>query len=125
MTRGWGGNAREERGRDKRVFEMDKIAVVGDVDTVTGFRLAGVEEAVSTYGRDANAVVSEMLEKKGIGMLVVTVDCVDELNAKVKRVLTESVKPVVVVVPSRREVMERGGESVAAMLKKAIGIDIK
>ncbi len=104
---------------------MDKIAVVGDPDTVTGFRLAGVTEAASTYGADPNKVVEEMLERKDIGILVVTVECVDQLTARTKKMLYESVKPVVVAVPARKEAVEKGGESVAVLLKKAIGIEIK
>lgn len=104
---------------------LDKIAVVGDEDTVTGFRLAGVTEAASTYGADANAVVEGMLAKKGVGILIATVECVDQLNARTKRMLLESVKPVTVVVPARKEEAARGGESVAALLKKAIGIELK
>lgn len=102
---------------------MDHIAVLADSETLLGFRLAGIRSAL-VAGSDADASIAKALETPGIGILVVTQDVVDRASAKVKKRLDASTKPVIVVVPGKGQKLLAGSQSLALLVKKAMGVDL-
>ncbi len=104
---------------------MDKIIVVGDADTVLGFRLAGVSQAHAVSDAEgAEAGVGEALARSDAGILIITQEALNSLSAKTRKELSLVAKPAVVEVPGKRAA-DQGGESLAALIKKAMGVDLK
>ncbi|MFB6190751.1 MAG: V-type ATP synthase subunit F [Candidatus Nanohaloarchaea archaeon] len=94
-----------------------KIAVIGDSDFTTGFRLAGVQKI---YGKEDYANrIQELLEREDIGILVVEQEDLEELPARIRTPVEESVDPVVV------PLSESGTqEQINEKIRKVIGADI-
>ena len=50
----------------------EKIAVIADSATCTGFRLAGVESTFALSGDEAEAKIGELLSDESYGIIVVS-----------------------------------------------------
>ncbi len=48
-----------------------KIVVVGYPSTITGFRLAGVQETYSAEGKDCEGTVAKLLEREDVGIIII------------------------------------------------------
>ncbi len=103
---------------------LDKIIVVGDEQTVTGFRLSGVTDVFSTEKLSAEQAIQNALAVPRAGIIVATTEVVDALAPKTRRNLLEAAKPVAIVIPSKKKVISKEG-TIAQMVKKAIGIELK
>ncbi len=104
---------------------MSKIIVVGDGDTVLGFRLAGVaDSSVVEEGAPGDEVVLNALADPSAGILVITRECLAALSQKTRKLLASAAKPVVIEVPGKRAV-EVPGQRISDLVKKAIGVELK
>ncbi|HII38925.1 TPA: hypothetical protein HA318_02890 [Candidatus Micrarchaeota archaeon] len=103
---------------------MEKIIVIGDKQTALGFGVAGVKDSFEAKNNDAEELTAQVLAREDAGILVVTTEVMDSLSLKTRKTLQESSKPVVIVIPSTRESVGKG-DDIAAMVKKAIGIELK
>ncbi len=101
----------------------DAIAVVGDSETVLGFRLAGIQKTFEAND-DADAVITAALSAEGIGILIVSQDVFETASAKVRKSADDSTKPVVVVIPGKKTRNAQGSANLAQLVKRAIGVDI-
>ena len=103
----------------------DKIVVVGDEDLCMGFGLAGVVQTFQTNDAFfAERTLNDLFEKDDIGLIIVYDYLVSEFSPKMKKKLQILTKPVVITVPGRAGADEKA-ESLQAMIKKAIGVEIK
>ena len=104
---------------------MDKIIVIGDGDTVLGFRLAGVAEAHETSGpEETERLVADALSRPDAGILVITQEVFESLGPRTRKELSSIAKPAVIEVPGKREI-DRGSENLGLLIKKVMGIELK
>lgn len=101
----------------------DAIAVVGDSETILGFRLAGIQKTFESNS-DADAVLQQALIGQGVGILVVSQDVMEQASAKMRKAAEDSTKPVVVVIPGKKTQVAQGSANLAQLVKRAIGVDI-
>ncbi len=104
----------------------DSIALVGDSETVLGFRLAGIQKAFETNANadDVDAVLLSALSEPNVGILIVSQDAMEKASAKMRKMAEESTKPVVVVIPGKNTKVAKGSSNLAQLVKRAIGVDI-
>ncbi len=102
----------------------DAIAVVGDSETLLGFRLAGVQTTFETNGDDADAVLLQALQAPNVGILIVSQDVFEAATQKTRKTAEDSTKPVVVVIPGKKTKTAQGSANLAQLVKRAIGVDI-
>ncbi|MFH0836162.1 MAG: V-type ATP synthase subunit F [Candidatus Micrarchaeota archaeon] len=103
---------------------MEKIAVLADSESLVGFKLAGITQAFECTRDNADERVNEVLEKHGIGLVILTRDLLDSLSAKTLKRVEDSTNPVVLTIPSKGAALGEGGEGLAEMVKRAIGVDL-
>ncbi len=104
---------------------MDKIMVIGDSDTVLGFRLAGVVDAkVVAAGENAEETIAAAIAATDIGILIVTQETMRSLSPKTQKHLQSIAKPAVIEVAGKKAVAA-GGESIAVLIKKVMGVELK
>jgi V/A-type H+-transporting ATPase subunit F len=104
---------------------MDKIVVIGDADTVLGFRLAGVTEARTvTTPQEAEEAVATAVAATDSGIMIVTQEVMSTLSQKTQKQLQSLAKPAVIEVPGKKAVAA-GGESIAVLIKKVMGVELK
>lgn len=95
-----------------------QIAVIGNDEFVTGFRLAGVSQVFEAE-KGIEGEIEKALEKAEIGVLVIEEDAFNSVSGKVKKRLEKLVKPVIVTIS------DKGRETnLREMIKKSLGVDL-
>ena len=102
---------------------MKKIYIIGDMDTVSAFRLSGVEGVVSARD-DAPLRLEEVLRKGAAGIVMVTSDLAGDLQERITQVNLAMEGPVVIEVPGIDET-EGPRRSVVGYIAEALGISLE
>lgn len=100
----------------------DKMAVVGDKDSIFAFKAVGV----SVFGADSADEAKERIRglvKEGYSVIFITEDLAQKLESFLKRYRTEPY-PVIIPIPSGGESTGYAMESIRGDMEKAIGADI-
>ncbi len=94
-----------------------KIAVIGDSDFTTGFKLAGVRKIFNT--ENYREKIQELVERDDLGIVIAEQEDLEELPERIKKMVEESVDPVVV------PLSETGTTGqINEKIRKVIGADI-
>jgi vacuolar-type H+-ATPase subunit F/Vma7 len=101
----------------------EKIAVIADSATCTGFRLAGVESTFALSGGEAEAKIGELLSDESFGIIVVSERMVENCDWRLKKRIEATAKPIVVAIPDSAGPIEQE-ESLAKLIKRALGVDL-
>ncbi len=106
------------------------IAVIGDPETATGFRLAGVEEVYEySEGGEDVARVLDKLAKVGVAIVIINEklaaeaknrEKIREINAKKKGVI-----PIIVEVPNKKGPMAKEIDEIGRLIKRAVGVAVQ
>lgn len=104
-----------------------KIAVIGDSDTVSGFRLGGVTNSyVVKADEPIDAVLKELISDEELGVIIVTErvadanrSTIDDLN-KAKK----SITPIIVEIPDKGGPIVREVDPLNVLIKSAIGVEM-
>ncbi len=77
---------------------MEKIYLLGDLHTVSAFRLAGVEGVVADAAC-AGALLDETVRKKDAGIVLVTNELARSLEDRIAQINFNLQSPVVIEIP--------------------------
>ncbi len=101
---------------------MEKIYVIGDIHTVSAFRLSGVTGVVS--GReDAAAKIEDIIRKGDAAIVAITNDLADVLQERMGAINLNLPVPVVIAIPGIDDV--RGFRiSVISYISEALGVSL-
>jgi V/A-type H+-transporting ATPase subunit F len=102
-----------------------KIGVVGDFDTVTGFRLAGVKETYDVEEPEAAVEALKKLMKEDIGVIIITERLADQIRDETEELIEEKTLPIIVEIPDKKGPIEGKADPIMALIKKAVGVEIK
>ncbi|MDO8633732.1 MAG: V-type ATP synthase subunit F [archaeon] len=103
--------------------EKQNIVVIGDAETCTGFRLAGVREAYPLEGREAEKKLSEIIGEQKAGIVIINERLVQELDFRLGKSIERIAKPVVIAVPDKRGPSSEA-ESLKALIARALGFEL-
>ncbi|MFA5105899.1 MAG: V-type ATP synthase subunit F [Candidatus Micrarchaeia archaeon] len=117
------GHGHEEKGAPSLARLSDRIAIVGDSTFASGFRLAGIENCYIVEGAGIEEKVSSLLSDPSYGIVVVSDRAMEGFDWRLKKRIESAAKPVVVAIPDRRGPVEQS-ESLAKLIKRAIGFDL-
>ena len=102
------------------------ISVIGDHSTVTGFRLAGVNEGFEVEsGKEALPILKDQFREKESGLIIITEKIYGEIEDEIKRLTEKRVTPMIVAIPDSKGFFEERKDPIKELVKKAVGIDIK
>lgn len=96
-----------------------ELAVVGDSEFVTGFRLAGVKKIFEVSDDELESTVNEALKDSEIGILVMHDDDINKLPEILRETLNESVEPTVVTLGGTGE-----SSNLRDKIKQSVGVDL-
>ena len=100
---------------------MSELAVVGESEFVMGFMLIGIKRIFEGDTREKlKDAYTAALNDKSIGIIVTNDKAIDKMEYNFKRIVENSITPVVVVLSTSSSAQENLRE----MIKKAIGIDL-
>jgi len=103
--------------------ESEKIVVIGDAPTCTGFRLAGINDVYALEGKAAAEKVNELLSLPEVGIIIMNEKIMSQLDSKLKKRIDKIAKPVVIGVPDKSGPMEQA-DSLKNLVKKALGFEL-
>ena len=98
-----------------------KIAIIGDGESITVFKAAGV----ATFAAESEAKAKELLRKvaKDYKIIFLTEELARPLSAFLKR-FDEEPYPVVLSIPSGNGSTGYGTECLKSAMERALGVDI-
>lgn len=103
-----------------------KISVIGDHSTVTGFRLAGVNEGFEVEdSKEALPILKELFKDKDAGLVVMTEKIYTDVEEEIKRLIENRITPMIVAIPDSKGFFEERIDPIRELVRKAVGIEIK
>jgi len=103
-----------------------KIVVIADEDTVTGLKLAGIDEGYGVESpEDAKSILLTLSERKDIGLIITTEQIADsDAVRSVIAQITEKEFPIIVEIQDKHGPMKREIDPIRALIKRAVGVDL-
>lgn len=102
---------------------MKYFLISDNVDTQTGMRLVGVEGVLVHTEKELNSLLDELLEKKDIGILLLTEKLSNMCEKKILDIKLNRRRPLIVVIPDRHGT-GRAPDSITSYVRNSIGIKI-
>ncbi|SES66744.1 V/A-type H+-transporting ATPase subunit F [Methanococcoides vulcani] len=96
-----------------------ELAVVGNSEFVTGFRLAGVKKIYEAKDDELESMVTKVLKDSDVGIFVMHGDDVNKLPEILRDTLSESVEPTVVTLGGTGE-----SSNLREKIKQSVGVDL-
>ena len=102
-----------------------ELIVIGDENTQTGFKLAGVKR---TYpGEEAKNHLEKMLQESTVGIILINERYAEENREILNRVKKEGKKltPIIVEIPDHTGPIEREIDPLRELIRRALGAQIE
>ncbi|QLC50449.1 V-type ATP synthase subunit F [Methanolobus zinderi] len=96
-----------------------ELAVVGQGEFVTGFRLAGVKKIYEITDGELEPTVLKILEDREVGILVMHGDDLNKLPEILRNTINESVEPTVVTLGGSGQ-----SSNLREKIKQSVGVDL-
>ncbi|MCL5112546.1 MAG: V-type ATP synthase subunit F [Candidatus Marsarchaeota archaeon] len=104
-------------------MKFDKVAVVAERELALGFKLIGVKDVFIAAPQDEPHIVSELMDAKTHSLIMVSESAKKYMSSEALRSIERSLYPLVVFIPLPG--VEDSRESVEALAKRVLGVDIK
>ncbi len=96
-----------------------ELAVVGQGEFVTGFRLAGVKKIYEITDGELEPTVLKILEDREVGILVMHGEDLNKLPEILRNTINESVEPTVVTLGGSGQ-----SSNLREKIKQSVGVDL-
>jgi V/A-type H+-transporting ATPase subunit F len=100
-----------------------KFYVIGDEETVLGFRLAGVEGEVTQTEEEAKQALDRAFQMEDLGVIIIPERVAATVRQEVDRYLYKTTFPLIIEIPDRLGPMEGRG-SVRDLVRAAVGVKL-
>ncbi len=100
-----------------------KFYCIGDVDTVRGFRLAGIDGRVVSSDQEAEAALTTATARRDIGVVMITDAVASGIRDQVDAVRLECEQPLLVEIPGPLGPIA-GRKTLRQLVQEAVGIRI-
>ena len=101
---------------------MYKIAVLGDKDSVLGFRALGLDVFSADSAEQARPILHR-LAREGYAIIYLTEQLATGLGAEMARYKDE-LTPAIILIPGKEGSLGIGMESIKTAVERAVGADI-
>ncbi|MGA3279967.1 MAG: V-type ATP synthase subunit F [Smithella sp.] len=101
---------------------MDKIYIIGDMHTVSAFRLSGVE-GVEASPEEASNRLEEIIGFKNAGIVLMTNDLTKDLQARIREINLNMQSPVIIEIHGIDDT-EGFRRSAMGYISEALGISL-
>lgn len=101
---------------------MYKIAVLGDKDSVLGFRALGLDVYSADSAEQARPILHR-LAKEGYAIIYLTEQLATGLTAEMARYKDE-LTPAIILIPGKEGSLGIGMENIKTAVERAVGADI-
>ena len=101
---------------------MYKIAVMGDRDSVLGFRALGLEVFPCEEAAEARRTLHQ-LARSDYAVIYITEQLSSQLSAEVER-YKDNVTPAIILIPGKSGSLGLGSSALQSAVERAVGADI-
>lgn len=98
-----------------------KFYVIGDEETVLGFRLAGVEGEVVHTSEEAREELEKVFQREGIGVIIIPERIAETIRQQVEQYVYKATFPLIIEIPDRLGPKE-ARRSIRELIRAAVGI---
>lgn len=103
---------------------MSSVAIIGDIDVVSGFRLGGVKRAeVANSAEEAVAAFDKILDEE-ISIIIITQVLANEIRNHINRKIGSSVLPMIIEILDKDGSSEGSSDQMADLIKRVIGVEM-
>ena len=102
-----------------------RLAIVGDRELVIGYRLIGIDDTFIVDDEEANKKIQELYSSGEFGLIIASDTVRTKIPSKFLSEIEGSIEPLVLFLPSLKETTEEDKESIAALAKRILGINIE
>ena len=103
-------------------MSSNKIAVVGDRDSVLGFKALGLEVFPAQAGEEAKPILRQ-LAKEDYGIVYLTEQVALQLPEELQR-YQDALTPAIILIPGKEGPLGLGMAQVKRCVERAVGADI-
>ena len=104
---------------------MSSVAIIGDIDTVSGFRLGGVKKAeVVNTSEEAIAAFDKFLNNDEISIIILTQVMANEIREHINRQVGSNVLPMIIEIPDKDGSSEGSSDQINDLIKRVIGVEM-
>lgn len=100
-----------------------RIAVVGDWESVMGFRALGLDTYPVTSVEEAREQVRELAKSGEYAVIYLTEQLAKDMSDVIARYKDE-LRPAIILIPGREGSLGIGRESIQRAIERAVGADI-
>lgn len=104
------------------MMHLVKVAVIGDIDSVLGFRGLGITVIIADDPIEALRTIKKLAKKK-YGVIFITEDLAEKNPAIVEN-YRDKIEPAIILIPSSRSNNQFAMNYLRKMVNKAVGIDL-
>ena len=102
------------------------IIVIGSKEMCLGFKLAGIKETyIYDSIEDINSFVEKLFLRSDAGIVVMDNSSFSNINWSIKKRIEVTAKPSFITVKDFGSDSEESGEDLNALVKRALGFDLK
>lgn len=100
------------------------VAVIGDIDTVTGFQLGGIKiSKVVETSKDAENALDELINEK-ISIIIITEKIADDIRKYMDKKIGSDVLPMIIEIPDKSGPSDRDSDPMGELIKRVIGVEM-
>ena len=100
-----------------------RIAVIGDWDSVMGFRALGLDTYPVTSAEEAKDRVKELAKAGDCGIIYLTEQLAEDMGETIARYKDE-LRPAIILIPGREGSLGIGKNDIQRAIERAVGADI-
>lgn len=103
---------------------MSSVAVIGDIDTVTGFRLGGVKRTEVVKSVEETTIAFDKLLDEEVSIIIITQVLANEIREHINRKIGSNVLPMIIEIPDKDGSSEGSSDQMADLIKRVIGVEM-
>ncbi len=102
-----------------------RLAIIGDRELVIGYRLIGIDDTFIVDDEEASKKIQKLYSSGEFGLIIASDSVRTKIPSKFLSEIEGSIEPLVLFMPSLKETTEEDEESIAALAKRVLGINIE
>nr|WP_302578821.1 V-type ATP synthase subunit F [Methanobrevibacter arboriphilus] len=100
------------------------VAIIGDLDTVTGFQLGGVKVSkVVETSEDAENALDELINDE-VSIIIITENIADNIRKYMEKKIGSNVLPMIIEIPDKSGPSDRESDPMGELIKRVIGVEM-
>jgi len=102
-----------------------RLAIVGERELAIGYRLIGIDDTFIVNDEEASKKIQELYSSGEFGLIIASDSVRSKIPSKFLSEIEGSIEPLILFLPSLKETSEEDKESIAALAKRVLGVNIE